>query len=126
MAKSNPETNGFPLQKGKGLGVDLFFILLSHPSFREPAVLPGLPEVFYKEGSLQRMGKVQYRKGGLKKSVPQKEITNLGIMPRGLVMLKQPVDLHTETQKPTSRNGSGRQMKFAKLPFLKSSEQKPP
>ena len=35
-----------------------FPILFNHRSFQEPAVFPGFVEVFQKEGSLERMGKI--------------------------------------------------------------------
>ena len=46
----------------QALGVDSLSILFNHRSFQKPAVLPGFPEVFLKEGSLERMGKVPLEK----------------------------------------------------------------
>ena len=39
------------------LGVDSFSILFNHRSFQEPAVSPAVLMAFWKEGSLERMGK---------------------------------------------------------------------
>ena len=39
----------------KALGLDSLSILFKHHSFQQPAVLPGFIEIFWKEGSLERM-----------------------------------------------------------------------
>ena len=46
---------------GRFPGVESFSILLNHRSFQKPAVFPGFLQVFWKEGSLERMGKVAFR-----------------------------------------------------------------
>ena len=47
----------------KSAGVDSFSILFNHRSVQKPAVFPEFLEVCWKEGSLERMGKVPLEKG---------------------------------------------------------------